>query len=87
MADQGLRVLAVAVADLAGPMPTRPEQAEVGLRLLGLLALADPPRLEARASIAACRRAGVQVVMVTGDHPSTAVSIANQVGLRRRRSR
>lgn len=82
MADQGLRVLAVAVADLAGPMPTRPEQAEVGLRLLGLLALADPPRLEARASIAACRRAGVQVVMVTGDHPSTAVSIANQVGLR-----
>ena len=82
MTGRGLRVIAVAVRDFHGPVPARAIDAEVDLRLLGLLALSDPPRLEVRASIEACRRAGVHVVMVTGDHPGTAVSIADQVGLR-----
>jgi len=82
MARRGLRVIAVGVRQVDGPLPERADQAEVGLRLLGLLGLADPPRLEARTSVEACRRAGVKVVMVTGDHPGTAVAIADQVGLR-----
>jgi magnesium-transporting ATPase (P-type) len=82
MTGRGLRVIAVGTREIGDQAPTRSDEAEVDLRLLGLLALADPPRPQARESIAACRRAGVHVVMVTGDHPGTAVSIADQVGLR-----
>jgi magnesium-transporting ATPase (P-type) len=51
------------------------------LSLLGLVALEDPPRKGARDAIAACRRAGIRVAMVTGDHPATARAIAAEVGL------
>jgi len=52
-----------------------------GLRLLGLVGFVDPPRSDAAPAIEACHRAGVQVVMVTGDQPLTARSIARAVGL------
>ena len=50
-------------------------------RIEGLARLYDPPRAEVPSAIAACRRAGIRVVMLTGDHPGTARSVAEQVGL------
>jgi calcium-translocating P-type ATPase len=52
-----------------------------GARLAGLARLHDPPRPEVPAALAACRRAGVRVIMLTGDHPTTARAVAAQVGL------
>jgi Ca2+-transporting ATPase len=80
MAAQGLRVLAVAEArGLAPPWPDDP--AALPLRLLGLVALADPLRADIPDAVAQCRQAGVRVLMVTGDHPETARAIARQAGL------
>jgi Ca2+-transporting ATPase len=72
LAARGLRVLAVAVGD--GP-------SEAGLRLCGLLGIADPPRAEAVAAVAEARRAGIATVMITGDHPATARAIAREMGI------
>jgi sodium/potassium-transporting ATPase subunit alpha len=52
-----------------------------GLVLLGLQSLRDPPKKGVKSAVVALRQAGVQVVMVTGDHPLTAVAIAKQVGI------
>ncbi len=68
-AAQGLRVLALADDDAGG-----------GLGLLGLVALQDPPRAAAVDAVAACRSAGIRLVLVTGDHAATAASVAAQVG-------
>jgi magnesium-transporting ATPase (P-type) len=54
---------------------------EHDLRFLGLVALQDPPRPDVHEALATCRAAGIRVAMVTGDHPSTARTIASQVGL------
>ena len=82
LAARGLRVLAIAVRD-AGRVPVHvgADEAEQDLELLGLLALEDPPRAGIAASLAACRKAGMKVAMVTGDHPATAAAIAREVGL------
>jgi len=79
---QGLRVLAVATRHVPAADAPGKEQ-ERDLRLLGLVALEDPPRPGARDSVAACRSAGIRVAMITGDHPATAVGIAEQTGLLR----
>jgi Ca2+-transporting ATPase len=55
--------------------------AERRLTFLGMVSLGDPPRPEARAAVLAARRAGVRVVMITGDHPATARAIADAVGI------
>jgi magnesium-transporting ATPase (P-type) len=82
LADRGLRVLAVAMRPLtAGEHPGSATDAEKDLVLLGLVALEDPPRHGAAEALAACRRAGIRVAMVTGDHPATARAIAREVGL------
>ena len=82
MTEAGLRVLAVAARPLPdGRRPSSATEAEADLRLLGLVGLEDPPRPGAAAAITACRRAGVRVAMVTGDHPVTARAIAAEVGL------
>ncbi len=86
MTARGLRVLAVARGPSDGPAPRTLEEAQTGLRLLGLVGLEDPPRDDVDAALAACRRAGVAVAMVTGDHPATARAIADAVGLRRTES-
>lgn len=80
MMARGWRLLAIAAAD-ATSVPTDPATAERGLVLLGLVALEDPPRPEAREALEACRRAGVRVAMITGDHPGTAEAIARELGL------
>lgn len=77
MADSGLRVLAFAWRKLA------PEEAplEQHLVLSGLIGLHDPPRPEVPEAIARCHSAGIKVIMVTGDHPHTALAIARSIGL------
>jgi Ca2+-transporting ATPase len=80
LADEGLRVLAVAERRVGGESLER-DEAESGLTWLGLIGLHDPPRPEARAALAACHAAGIRVLMVTGDHPKTAAAVARAVGL------
>ncbi|MCX5892878.1 MAG: HAD-IC family P-type ATPase, partial [Deltaproteobacteria bacterium] len=55
--------------------------AAVDLVWVGLVGLMDPPRAEAREAVNSCHRAGIRVIMVTGDHPDTAAAIAREVGL------
>ena len=80
MAKQGLRVLAFARIDHSDNSVKHDEVCR-GLTFLGLQAMIDPPRPEAAASIAACYKAGIQVKMITGDHPITAQAIARQLGM------
>ncbi|MFH9347947.1 cation-translocating P-type ATPase [Kitasatospora sp. NPDC017646] len=80
LAAEGYRVLALADRHL-DHLPEPPQEAEHGLRLLGLAALADPPKPAAAATLSACRRAGILPVLVTGDHPATARALAVRVGL------
>lgn len=79
MASRGLRVMAVAEKEARDGLGQ--EAVESDLLFVGLVGLADPPRPEAKGAIEACTKAGIKVIMLTGDHPLTAVSIAAQVGL------
>lgn len=80
MAADGLRVLAVASAECdGGRLPD--SQAQFQFRYLGLVALADPMREEIPDAVRQCREAGIRVLMITGDYPGTAGSIARQAGL------
>jgi sodium/potassium-transporting ATPase subunit alpha len=83
MARQGLRVIALAGRHLpAPPLPDVPrETLEHRLVLHGFLALEDPLRPEVPAAVAQCHRAGIRVLLVTGDHPETAEAIARQAGI------
>lgn len=81
MAARGLRVLGFAEGRLSEATPLTPAALERDLTFVGLAGLADPPRPEARAAIAALQAAGVRVLMLTGDHPNTARAIAEQVGI------
>ncbi len=78
----GYRVLAIADARLPEPLEEgvpAPEPAD--LAFLGLVAMTDPPRSGVPEALATCRRAGVHVLMVTGDHATTASAIASRIGL------
>ncbi len=79
LAADGYRVLAVAQTDLDTLPP--PDDWEHGLDLLGLVAMTDPPRRAAAATIAACQAAGITPVLITGDHPATAHAIAAELGI------
>ncbi|HEY5542875.1 MAG TPA: cation-translocating P-type ATPase [Candidatus Binatia bacterium] len=76
MASDALRVLAVAYR----PKATL-ENAESEMVFLGLVGMIDPPRPEAKAAINKCETAGIKTVMITGDHPLTAETIARELGL------
>jgi P-type Ca2+ transporter type 2C len=80
MANQGLRVLGVAKSQFRkSDLP--PDQHVFTFELLGLIGLSDPIRAEVPQAIEECRQAGVRVVMITGDYPGTAASIAREIGL------
>ena len=78
-AEKGLRVLAVAEAEWDRPYLEDPSG--YPFRFLGFVALADPIRPSVPAAVAQCRRAGIRVVMITGDHPGTALKIAAEAGI------
>jgi sodium/potassium-transporting ATPase subunit alpha len=81
-AEQAYRVLAVAMREVAHqPAHIEVDTIEENLTFLGLVALMDPPHREVPEAVATCRRAGVRVIMVTGDHPLTALAIARKIGL------
>mgnify|MGYP003701863031 CR=1 FL=1 len=77
LAAAGMRVLGVAFRQLNG----EGDDPESDLVLLGLVGIIDPPRSEVRDAVAVCRWAGIRPVMITGDHPLTAVAIANDLGI------
>lgn len=81
LAARGYRVIAVARGRYAGHPADLDEHHLKGLTLLGLVGMIDPLRAEAREAVAECRAAGVQVAMVTGDHPATALAIARDLGI------
>jgi len=84
MADEGLRVLAVAKRGWTNlPESKAADDVERDLILLGLVGLLDPPRPEAKAAVAVCKSAGIAPIMITGDHPATARSIALQLDIAR----
>jgi P-type Ca2+ transporter type 2C len=82
-AVEGLRVLAVAARDL-GPHDVSDDQIEHDIRLLGVIALHDPLRASALGAVTAARDAGIDVRMLTGDHPATARTIGRALGLAER---
>ena len=82
MTTLGLRVLAVAEKRMVSVSSDSLDELESGLSLIGLVGMEDPPRADARTALEGCVRAGIAVIMVTGDHPATATAIAEQVGLR-----
>jgi len=82
LAENGYRVLAIADGALAlDEHGSFSREHLAGLTLLGLVAMSDPPRPEARAAIEACARAGIEVSMVTGDHPITALAVSRDLSL------
>ena len=84
MTTEGLRVLAFARIEFPAEIDAIcHENVETGLTFLGLQGMIDPPRPEAVTAVRACQAAGIQVKMITGDHPGTAAAIADQIGLDR----
>ncbi|MFN4166599.1 MAG: HAD family hydrolase, partial [Ferrovibrio sp.] len=82
IAGQGMRVLALAERSLDN-LPAQFDSSALGNELvfLGFVGLIDPPRAEAVEAVAACRKAGIAVKMITGDHAGTAAAIGRQIGL------
>ncbi len=76
LAERGLRVLLVA----EGPVETPADEPDE-LTALGLLGIMDPLRRGVAKAVQRCQRAGVRVIMITGDHPSTALSVAQEAGI------
>lgn len=82
MASQGFRVLALAEGVVSEPLePTQVPPEPSNLSLLGFVGMIDPLRPGVKEAIATCHAAGIAVWMVTGDHPATALAIAQEMGL------
>ena len=81
MAGQALRVLGLAYRKLTAIPELVPASEEEDLVWVGLVGMIDPPRPEAKEAVGRCHRAGIRVIMVTGDHPDTACAIARELGM------
>ncbi|MFC6200804.1 cation-transporting P-type ATPase [Lactiplantibacillus nangangensis] len=81
LTSEGLRVVALAYQVVDETVDTIDAKSIGGLELAGMVGIIDPPREEAAAAIAELRQAGVEVKMITGDHPDTAMAIANKLNL------
>jgi Ca2+-transporting ATPase len=82
MSSEGLRVLGIGMRKWDSlPASMSPENVESGVTLLGLVGMLDPPREEAKEAVSLCRMAGIRPVMITGDHPLTARTIAKRLGI------
>lgn len=82
LASQGYRVIALATGEITpGADEVFSEEHLSGLTLVGLVGMIDPLRTEAKEAIATCQQAGIEVAMITGDHPVTALAIARELGL------
>ena len=81
MADDALRVLAMAYKELQSTQELMIKEAESGLTFVGLVGMIDPPRDEVPLALKTCRQAGIKSIMVTGDHKLTAVAIAKKIGM------
>jgi magnesium-transporting ATPase (P-type) len=80
-ASNGLRVLAVAMRRLPEDIKRTSEAIEKELTFLGLIAMMDPPRPRAKEAVDKCHRAGIRIIMITGDYRLTAESIARRIGI------
>ncbi len=78
MADRALRVLGLAWREVNGDFKNHGER---NLVFVGLVGMIDPPREEARVAVKKCQSAGIRPVMITGDHPATALAIARQLNI------
>lgn len=82
LAKEGMRVLGVAMKWIDTlPESNKEEELENNLVFIGLTGMIDPPRPEVRDAVAECRTAGIRPVMITGDHPLTALHIARDLGI------
>lgn len=82
MSSAALRVLAIAYKKIDN-VPDNPtsDDLENNLTFMGLVGMIDPPRPEAKAAVATCRKAGIKPIMITGDHVVTASAIAKELGI------
>ncbi|XHH08298.1 MAG: cation-translocating P-type ATPase [Candidatus Bathyarchaeia archaeon] len=81
MAHAGERLLAFGYHRIHPDQTGNKSEFEQNIVFVGILGFIDPPRKEAQSAIRTCQQAGIKVIMVTGDHPETAKTIANQVGI------
>ncbi|MFX0003862.1 MAG: cation-translocating P-type ATPase [Candidatus Hermodarchaeota archaeon] len=80
-ANQGFRTLAIGYREINDFDDSKREEIEADLIFLGFVSIMDPPREGVKESVEECRKGGIKVVMVTGDHPATAKTIASQMGI------
>lgn len=82
MASDGLRILGFGIRFYDSlPENILPEEIEKDLTIVGLIGMMDPPREEAKSAVTLCKNAGITPVMITGDHPITAMVIAKRLGI------
>ncbi len=81
LASKGMRVLGVAFRLIDYAPDSAGVELEDGLIIVGLFGMIDPPRAEVKDAVAVCKKAGIRPVMITGDHPLTAIEIARQLGI------
>ncbi len=86
LAERGLRTLAVSRRILPKDLPLDEENVEQKLTLLGIVGIIDPPRPEVKDAIRLAYNGGIRIIMITGDSPATALSIAGSIGLQAQRA-